>query len=211
MSPLMAFTCLLKGIIIGFSLAAPVGPIGILCVRRTLTHGGWRGFVVGLSSASADVVYAITAAFGVTLISDFVAGHQQWVRLIGGILLLALGFHIFRSRPDAHIPTRVINREAGVYFSTLLLALTNPLTLFAYAAALSGIGVENIKTDRVYLMLLVVGVFLGSLLWSSLLTILARIFREKVSTRALGLVNKLAGSLLMLFGAIGLWTGLSGL
>ena len=206
----MAFTCLLKGIIIGFSLAAPVGPIGILCVRRTLTHGGWRGFVVGLSSASADVVYAVIAAFGVTLISNFVAGHQQWLRLLGGIFLLALGFHTFRSRPDTHVPTKWMNREAQVYVSTLLLALANPLTLFAYTAALSGIGVENIKSDGVYLTLLVTGIFLGSLLWSSLLTILARIFKEKVSTRGLGIVNKVAGSLLMLFGAIALWIGLSG-
>ncbi len=207
----MAFTCLLKGIIVGFSLAAPVGPIGVLCVRRTLAHGGWRGFVVGLSSASADVVYAIIAAFGVTLISDFVAGHQQWLRLIGGIFLLALGFYTFRSRPDTHVPSKWINREARVYFSTLLLALANPLTLFAYAAALSGIGIENIRSDSVYLTMLVTGVFLGSLLWSSLLTTLARIFKEKVSTRGLAIVNKVAGSLLMLFGAIGLLTGLSGL
>jgi len=207
----MAFTCLLKGIIVGFSLAAPVGPIGVLCVRRTLAHGGWRGFVVGLSSASADVVYAIIAAFGVTLISDFVAGHQQWLRLIGGIFLLALGFYTFRSRPDTHVPSKWINREARVYFSTLLLALANPLTLFAYAAALSGIGIENIRSDSVYLTMLVTGVFLGSLLWSSLLTTLARIFKEKVSTRGLAIVNNVAGSLLMLFGAIGLLTGLSGL
>jgi len=207
----MAFTCLLKGIIIGFSLAAPVGPIGILCVRRTLAHGGWRGFLTGLSSASADAVYAVVAAFGVTLISNFVAGHQQWLRLVGGILLLALGFYTFRSRPDTHVPTRAMGREARVFISTFLLALTNPLTLFAYAAALSGIGVENIKSDGVYLTLLVTGIFLGSLLWSSLLTILARIFKEKVSARGLGIVNKVAGSLLMLFGAIALWTGLNGL
>jgi threonine/homoserine/homoserine lactone efflux protein len=169
----MAFTCLLKGIIVGFSLAAPVGPIGVLCVRRTLAHGGRHGFVVGLSSASADVVYAITAVFGVTLISNFVAGHQQWLRILGGIFLLILGFYTFRSRPDTNVPTKWINREAQVYFSTLLLALANPLTLFAYAAALSGIGIENIKSDRSYLTLLVIGVFLGSLLLSSLLTILA--------------------------------------
>lgn len=104
-----------------------------------------------------------------------------------------------------------MDREAQVFISTFLLALTNPLTLFAYAAALSGIGVENIKSDRVCLTLLVTGVFLSSLLWSSLLTILARIFKEKVPTRGLGIVNKVAGSLLMLFGAVGLWTGLRGL
>jgi threonine/homoserine/homoserine lactone efflux protein len=207
----MVFTCLLKGIIVGFSLAAPVGPIGVLCVRRTLADGAWRGFVVGLSSASADVVYAITAAFGVTLISNFVAGHQQWLRILGGIFLLILGFYTFRSRPGTHVPTKWMNREARVYLSTLLLALANPLTLFAYAGALSGIGIESIKSDRLYLTLLVIGVFLGSLLLSSLLTILARTFKEKVSTRGLRIVNKVAGSLLMLFGAIGVWIGLSGL
>jgi threonine/homoserine/homoserine lactone efflux protein len=207
----MAFTYILKGIIIGFSLAAPLGPIGILCIRRTLAQGSWRGFRVGLSGASADIVYAVVAAFGVTLISDFVTGHQQWIRIVGGILLLSLGFHTFRSRPDTHIPSNWMSGQAQVFASTFLLALTNPLTLLAYTAAFSAIGVARIVDDRVSVTLLVAGVFLGSILWFSLLTCLARIFKERVTIRGLGLINRVAGSLLMLIGTVGLWTGLHGL
>jgi len=207
----MAFTYLLKGIIIGFSLAAPVGPIGILCIRRTLTRGRWRGFVVGMGGASADIVYALVAAFGVSLIFDFVAGHQQWIRLLGGILLLAVGFHIYRSRSETHVPSTPTNGEARVFASTFFLALTNPMTLFAFAAAFSGIGIESVIGNRVSVMLLIGGVFFGSLLWFSLLTVFSHLFKEKVTTRGLAIINRVAGSLLMLFGAAGLWIGLRGL
>jgi threonine/homoserine/homoserine lactone efflux protein len=204
----MVFVFLLKGIAIGFSLAVPIGPIGILCIRRTLARGSSRGFVIGLSGASADVVYALVAAFGVSLISEFVSVHQEWMRLAGGVLLLALGFHLVRTKPDTHAPTKRIKGETSVYVSTFFLALTNPMTLFAYAAAFSAIGVEGILGEYASLGFLVAGVFLGALLWFSLLTGLSHLFKKRITTGGLNVVNKVAGSLLMAFGLVGLWLGL---
>ena len=129
----MNFIFLLKGLAIGFSLAAPVGPIGILCIRRTLAHGNKRGIIIGLSAASADMVYGIVAAFGVTLISDFISQQQHWIRLVGSIFLFILGYHTFFSHPATDIVTDKKNRHARTFVSIFLLTLTNPMTLFAFA------------------------------------------------------------------------------
>ena len=204
----MDFFNFLKGIVIGFSLAAPIGPIGILCIRRTLVHGKWRGIVVGLSGAFADVVYTIVAAYGVTLIFDFITSQQQLLRLIGGVLLLGIGFHTYHSLPEKDLPVNSLNGHTRIFLTTLLLALINPMTLFAFAAALSSFGLVRIISYSSSITLLVAGIFIGSLLWFLLLTFLTSIFKEKVTTRGLVLVNKIAGSLLMAFGVVGVWLGL---
>lgn len=204
----MAFIYLLKGLAIGFSLAAPVGPVGILCVRRTLTYGERHGFMTGLSAASSDMIYGIIAAFGVTLISNFISEQQHWIRIIGGIFLLALGFHSFRSHQVNSTPTNGGNGHTLSFFSTFLLTFTNPLTLFAFAAVFASIGIENIVNDRLSGVLLVAGVFLGSLIWFSLLIGFARVFKEKITSSGLSLVNRISGSLLMLIGLLALLGGL---
>ena len=201
---------LLKGLAIGFSLAAPVGPVGVLCIRRTLAHGSKRGLIVGLSAAFADMVYGAVAAFGVTLISDFIFSQQYLIRLVGGTLLLALGYRTLRSHPATDMAANGPKGHAPVFISTFLLTLTNPVTLFAFAAVFAGIGLEKIIGDHWSTTLLVSGVFLGSMCWFSLLTALVHFFREKISTDGIALVNKIAGSLLMLFGGIALWSSLVG-
>jgi threonine/homoserine/homoserine lactone efflux protein len=200
----MDINYLFNGLAIGFSLAAPIGPVGVLCIRRTLAHGERRGLLVGLSAASADMVYGIIAASGVTLISNFIIHEQHWIRFIGGILLMGLGYHTFHSHPDAKKNVNGTTGHTRAFFSAFLLTLTNPMTLFAFAAVFAGIGLQRILGDRWSATLLVVGIFLGSLLWFSLLTLLTRIFKENITTRGLVLVNKTAGILLALFGVIAL-------
>jgi len=204
----MPLDYLLKGITIGFSLAAPIGPIGILCLRGTILNGTRRGFVIGLSGACGDVVYSLAAAFGVRLIFELVVSHQQWMRLLGGIMLLCAGIYTFRSQPRTNLTLSRGLREAGVFVSTLLLALTNALTLIGYGAAFSAIGVSKIIGDSPSIVLLIGGVFLGSFLWFSLLVWFSHIFKEKVTTRGVYIINKVAGSLLILFGTIGIFFGL---
>jgi threonine/homoserine/homoserine lactone efflux protein len=199
---------LLQGLVIGFSLAAPVGPIGVLCIRRTLAHGSRRGLIVGLSAASADMVYGIVAAFGVTLISDFISNQQHWFRLVGGVLLIILGYRTYHAHPEKEKISNEANNHTRAIISTFLLTLTNPMTLFAFAAVFAGVGLEKIIGDHWSASLLVAGVFLGSFLWFSTLTLLTRIFKEKVTTRGLVIINKIAGSLLVLFGMVALGSGL---
>ena len=206
----MDFIYFLKGLAIGFSLAAPVGPIGVLCIRRTLAHGSRRGLIIGLSAASADMVYGIVAAFGVTLISNFIAQEQHWIRLIGGFFLFVLGYHTYFSHPATDTITSGKNGHARTFVSTFLLTLTNPMTLFAFAVVFAGIGIDKSMGHHSYATFFVAGIFLGSLSWFSLLTSLVRFFREIITTDGLVIINKVAGSLLTLFGAIALWSGVRG-
>jgi threonine/homoserine/homoserine lactone efflux protein len=206
----MNLLILLEGLAIGFSLAAPVGPVGVLCIRRTIAYGSRRGLIVGLSAACADMLYGIVAAFGVTLISNFIIQEQYWIRLVGGVLLLILGYHTFKSHASTDTPINGTNGHIRAFISTFLLTLTNPMTLFAFAAVFAGIGLDKIIGDNWSGAFLVAGVFLGSLGWFTLLTTLVHFFREKITANGLTLVNKIAGTLLILFGAFTLWKILIG-
>ena len=204
----MIVVSILQGIAIGFLLAAPIGPIGILCVRGSLLYGTRRGFVIGLSGACGDALYAFAAAFGVQLIVNFVSSHLPLMRLLGGILLVCTGIYTFLSQPKAKHPVNIKIGERGIFVSTLLLALTNPLTLFAYLSAFAATGVNNIIDDHLTISLLICGVFGGSLLWFSLLVWLSQRFKEKVSSRGILIINKTAGALLIVFGTIAASYGL---
>ena len=206
-------TCLyfLEGAVIGFSLAAPIGPVGILCVRRTLEHGSRYGLVIGVSAAFCDLVNSIVAAFGITLVSDFITLEQYWIRLVGGLILLVMGYSVCRAQPLADQVVTAPRGHTWTFFSTALLVFTNPLTFFAFAAAFAVIGVKDIAGHPVSGLMLVTGVFFGSLTWFVLLAGLVHFFREKVTRVRLTLVNRIAGALLMLCGVFALWNGIGGL
>jgi len=207
----MTYLYFLEGAVIGFSLAAPIGPVGILYVRRTLEHGARYGLVIGVSAAFCDMAYSIVAAFGITLVSDFITLEQYWIRLVGGIILLVIGYGAFRAHPLADKVVKPPRGHMGAFFSTALLVFTNPLTLFAFAAAFAVIGVKNIVGHPVSGLMLVAGVFFGSLTWFVLLGGLVHFFNEKVTRVGLTLVNRVAGALLMLCGLYALWKGFRGL
>jgi threonine/homoserine/homoserine lactone efflux protein len=207
----MNFIHLVEGAVIGFFLAAPLGPVGILCVRRTLERGVRYGLVIGVSAACCDMVYSIVAAFGITFVSDFITLEKYWIRLVGGIILLVMGYVAFRAYPLADKALRVPRGRTWTFLSTALLVFTNPLTLFAFAAAFAVIGVKDIVGHPISGLMLVAGVFSGSLTWFVLLAGLVHFFKEKVMRVGLTLVNRVAGALLMLCGLYALWNGIRGL
>lgn len=207
----MELIYILRGIAIGFSLAAPVGPIGILCIRRTLAQGSKCGLFVGFGAATADMMYGIVAAFGVTLISNFITDNIGIIRLVGGILLLILGYRTFRSHPATDTTLNGLNGHTRAFISVFLLTLSNPMTLFAFAAVFAGVGLEKVIGDYSLAVFLVAGIFLGSMSWFALLTTLVHFFREKISTDGIVVVNKIAGTLLILCGLIALWSGAIGI
>ncbi len=207
----MELIYILRGIAIGFSLAAPVGPIGILCIRRTLAQGSNRGLFVGIGAATADMMYGIVAAFGVTLISNFITDNIGIIRLVGGILLLILGYRTFRSHPAKDTTLNGLNGHTRDFISVFLLTLSNPMTLFAFAAVFAGVGLEKVIGDYSSAAFLVAGIFLGSMSWFTLLTTLVHFFREKISTDGIVVVNKIAGTLLILCGLFALWSGAKGI
>ena len=197
----MEFAIFFKGICIGFALAVPIGPIGILCIRKTLTEGRIRGLVIGLGAATADLIYGTVAAFGLTFISNTLYNQRIWIRLVGGILFLLLGAKIFRARP-ANTNINISSRGIfGLYISTVFLTLTNPLTIFAFitvfAALGLGTGLGYFSTSA-----LVAGVFTGSFLWFLSLNSSVILFRKKLDLGGMRWVNRVAGILIIISGIV---------
>lgn len=191
---------LVKGLIIGFSIAAPVGPIGVLCIRRTLAEGRISGFVSGMGAATADALYGCIAGFGVTVVSNVLIGHQGWLRIVGGLFLLFLGVKTFLSQPSDAPPKATGKGLAGAYASTLFLTLTNPVTILAFAAIFAGLGLGNTGKDYTAGMLLVLGVFLGSACWWLFLSNGIGLFRTWFNGPRLRWVNRLSGVIIAGFG-----------
>jgi len=197
----------LRGLVIGFSIAAPVGPIGLLCIRRTLTHGRASGLVSGLGAATADAAYGAVASFGLTAIAAFLTGEQTWLRLLGGGFLLYLGGKTFLSRPGTRaVPAPHLGLAAD-YVSTLLLTLTNPATILSFIAVFAGLGLVGAKGDFRAATELVAGVFLGSAAWWWLLSSGVGWFKETLGPKELRWINWLSGGLLFAFGLAALVSG----
>ncbi|MCF8243389.1 MAG: LysE family translocator [Melioribacteraceae bacterium] len=191
----------IKGIAIGFAMAIPVGPIGILCIRKTLTEGRLRGLVIGLGAATADLLYSCIAAFGLTVIQDTLISQRIGIRLVGGALLLFLGIRIFLAQPKN--PKIHINGSGMLrsYLTTVFLTLTNPLTIFAFIAIFAALDLSE-ELSYLSASFLVVGVFIGSTLWFVLLSSGVTLFRNKLDLNGLRWVNKIAGVLIILSGII---------
>ncbi|GAA4252082.1 LysE family translocator [Azospirillum formosense] len=197
-----ALPALLKGLIIGFSIAAPVGPIGLLCIRRTLADGPAHGFVSGLGAASADAVYGAIAGFGVALVTDALLGAQVALKLVGGLMLLWLGWSTLRARPaERAAEARGGGGLAGAYVSTFALTLANPATILSFAAVFGGLGVSagNGSSTGVA-ALLVAGVFIGSAMWWLGLSASVGAVRRRVTPAAMLWINRVSGAVLGAFG-----------
>ena len=202
---------ILKGLVLGFSIAAPVGPIGVLCIRRTLANGFRSGLVSGLGAATADAIYGTIAAAGLTLVADFLVRQQLWLGLLGGGLLVYLGIKTLRTAPQSEENAIGKDSPGGNYFSTLLLTLSNPMTIFMFAAIFGGMSVQTGTIYRFNAFLLVLGVFTGSALWWLSLSAAVSLLREKVNAHLMVWVNHLAGAVITGFGAFVLYKTISSL
>lgn len=197
----MDISIFLKGIVIGFAMAVPVGPIGIMCIRKTLTDGRARGLIVGLGAATADFIYGCIAAFGLTMISEFLSSQRVWIRLSGGALLLLIGVKTFLARPlDPNIPINSTGKLRS-FLTTAFLTLTNPITIFAFIALFAALGLGE-GLSYYSASALVIGVFIGSALWFLLLSSGVTLFRKRLNLNALKWVNKIAGILIIISGLI---------
>lgn len=200
----MDISFLINGLIIGFSIAAPVGPIGVLCIRRTLREGWVSGLVSGLGAATADAVYGGIAGFGVTWISGFLVSQQIWLRLIGGLFLCYLGVRTFLDRPTGQTVSTKGSDLVNAYVSTFFLTLTNPMTILSFVAIFAGLGLTSANGDYFSAGVLVFGVFIGSALWWLVLSGGVDLFQTSFSHRKLRWVNMISGMVLTVFGLVAL-------
>ncbi len=201
----------MQGFLFGLAIAAPVGPIGLLCIQRSLNHGRLAGFLSGLGAATADAFYGSLAAFGLSLVIGFLVAQQQWLRLGGGLFIIYLGLRTVLASRLAALPTPVQTNPsnklnlAAMYGSTLLLTLANPVTILSFTAVFAGFGLGSTDSTGIEGVILVLGVFTGSALWWLALSSLAGAFRRRLQQGPLQLINLVSGGFLLTFGVALLW------
>jgi len=194
----------LRGLLLGFTIAATVGPMCILCIQRTFNKGYLYGLVSGMGIATADAIYGSVAAFGLTVITSFLVSEQNWVRLIGGLFLIYLGIRTILTRPAEKAAEARANNYAGAYASTLLLTLTNPLTILSFAIIFAGLGIGATGGNYLAAALVVGGVFSGSAAWWCILTGGISLLRKRFTTTWLRWLNRVSGAAITIFGIIAL-------
>ncbi len=196
----MELEIFIKGIVIGFSLAIPVGPIGLLLIRRTLTKGRVSGLISGLGAATADGIYGCIAGFGVTLLSNFLLENSYMLRVVGGAFLCYLGVKIFLQEPSEKKIRSEGSTFVSDYLSTLFLTLTNPATVLAFAAVFAASGVAHTHGHYWFTVFLVLGVFCGSALWWLILSSIVSVFHGRFQSTGMTIINKVSGCLIAAFG-----------
>lgn len=196
---------LLKGVIIGFSIAAPVGPIGVLCIRRSLTEGRQMGLATGLGAATADAAYGCVAAFGLTALSSFLVSQKLWLGLLGGLFLCYLGVRTFVSAPVEQAVEARGGDWLAAYVSTLFLTLTNPMTILSFMAVFAGLGLGR-SPNYLSASSMVAGVFTGSAFWWLLLSSGVALFASRLNLDWMRAVNRLSGGVIIACGFYSLST-----
>jgi threonine/homoserine/homoserine lactone efflux protein len=189
----------LNGLVIGFCIAAPVGPIGVLCIRRSIAHGTMSGLSSGLGAATADAAYGSVAAFGLTAVSGFLARQQFMLGLVGGGFLCFLGIRTFLSPPARDVAPSRGGGLASAYGSTLLLTLANPATILSFAAVFAGLGL-GAAADYGSAVRTVLGVFLGSAAWWLILSGSVGAMRSRMKDVWMRTINRVSGAVLVAFG-----------
>lgn len=194
----------LRGLLIGLSIAATVGPMFLLCVQRTLQKGYQYGLLSGMGIATADGIYGSIAGFGLTTITTFLVHQQTWIRLLGGLFLLYLGIKTLLTKPAERAATAQGGNLLMVYLSTLALTLTNPTTILSFIAIFMGLGIGNTGGNYATAMLVVLGVFLGSIFWWIILTGIIGLLHGKFPQGWLHWLNRCSGAIIALFGLFAL-------
>ncbi len=210
-----------KGLVVGFLIAAPVGPVAVICIHRTIAHGRLAGYICGLGATLADTVFGAVAALGLGFIAAELIANQGWLRIAGGILLVALGLKLALSKhlskraeaqerqeereeaevDDAH-RRQGLEDHIGNFASAFAVMITNPITLLSFAAIFAAIDIAEVGEKTIWALALVAGVFAGGALWWTILITLSSLFRERINEQGILWVSRAAGVLVLLFGVV---------
>ena len=196
-----------RGLVLGFTIAAAVGPISLLTIRRTLAHGRVYGLASGLGVALADATYAAIAAFGLTAITSVLVGGRVLLGLVGGAFLVVLAIRTMTSRPNEVAVVAERPGLAAAFGSIFGLTMTNPMTILSFAGLFAGLGLTG--TGDADAALLVAGVFLGSATWWVVLTSVVAALRSRVTIPVLTWVNRVSGAAILIFGVVAILGALS--
>ncbi|MFI3299177.1 MAG: LysE family transporter [Rikenellaceae bacterium] len=189
----------LYGFIAGLGASIPLGPIGVMCVQRTLSRGRHVGFISGLGAATADTIFAALAVFALTWITSFIEQYDMWVKALGGVLIVFIGFNIYFNKPKR--PTAAKSVGAGDYFGILGITLSNPAYFFVFVTIFAAMGIGAADYDFVQKILIIFGVLMGACTWWFLLTFGVSKFQKFFTLRRLMWLNKICGGAIVLIGA----------
>lgn len=196
---------LVKGFIIGVVVSAPMGPVGVLCIQRTLNKGRWYGFVTGLGASLSDIIYALLIGYGMSFIFDFLNANIFYLQLLGSIMLLFFGIYMYRSNPVQSI--RLVSHNKGTYLHNFITAffvtLSNPLIIFLFiglfarfAFVLPDISVGQQLTGYV-------AIFLGALTWWFSITYFVNKVRTRFNVRGIWMINRIIGVIVIVVSVFG--------
>jgi threonine/homoserine/homoserine lactone efflux protein len=192
----------LKGIVVGLLGSIPLGPVGVLCIQRTLNKGRLSGIFSGMGAAAVDAIFALIAVLGLTFVINFIEQQRFFIQLIGGIVLIIMGLSIFYKNPVKQM--RKHKRGKSNLFhdfaSVFLLTLSNPVAVFLFIAALASIDIVSVESPILSSLFVISGVFIGALLWWGLLISFVDLFRKRFRLKQLWWINKIAGVLIAGFG-----------
>ena len=197
----MDYIIIIKGIIAGIAVSAPLGPIGVMCIQKTINKGFRSGLATGFGAIVADVFFAFVAGFGVTLIQNFLNEYQVIIRISGSIVLLIFGIKLFRSKPVSHSDSEKPKnrRYFADFLTTFFIAATNPITVLGFGVAFATLGVTAGNSDNIHVLILIASVFVGAVIWWLLLSGITWLFRKRIKPRSLIIINKVAGSVVLIF------------
>lgn len=202
----MVLELLIKGIIVGLLASIPLGPIGIICIQRTINKGKVSGFLSGMGAASADTIFAAIAGFSLTFIISYIEEKHIIFQAIGGIIVLLLGIKIFYTNPIRQLRRHKRRKDNLLedYLSVLLVTITNPLAVFLFIALFASLGVVNEGTSFLLSLIATSGVLIGATLWWYILTTLVDTYRAKFRLKRLWWINKISGAIIFTLGTIAL-------
>ena len=198
----MVTNLIVKGVIAGLLVSAPLGPIGVLCIQRTLNKGRLSGFISGIGAAAADTIFAVVAGLGLSIIIEFIQKEHLYFQIAGGLIVLYIGARIFYTNPIKQLKLQRLGKTSlsQDFFSVLLLTLSNPIAMFLFIAVMAGINIAGNNRSLPEFLILLAGIFGGAVLWWFFLSTLASRFRKIIRLRSIWWLNKITGSLVFLFG-----------
>lgn len=196
------FELFAKGCLIGFSIAMPVGPIGLLCIRQSLISGALAGVLVGLGAASADAFYGALAGFGVTAVAQIFAAHSKHIEWVGAIFLCYLGITTFFSKTERASDHLHKGSRCRLYLTAFCLTLTNPMTILSFAAIYAGLGIGRENSGMPPAIVMTAGVFVGSVIWWLVLSCTSALFKKHMGQKAALWLNRISGAAILGFGVL---------
>lgn len=197
---------LCKGVIVGIVVSAPLGPVGVLCIQRTLNKGRWFGFVTGLGAALSDICYALITGYGMSFMDELIVKHQLFLQFVGSIMLLAFGLYTFRSNPVKSL--RPTSSSRGTYLHNFVTAFfvtfSNPLIIFLFIGLFARFSFVMPGSPLGFQLVGYLAIILGALVWWFSITYFVNKVRTRFNVRGIWMLNRIIGVVVMIAAIVGL-------